>query len=204
MTEGCPLKLKRLFDMICSGCGLLLLSPLFLIIALLIKLESNGPVFFRQERVGLRGRIFRIHKFRTMVVDTEHNGLQITIGEDKRITKVGAVLRKYKLDELAQLIDVFLGEMSLVGPRPEVQKYSAYYPEAIRAEILSIRPGITDWASIQFKDENMLLERSPNPEKTYIEDILPIKQRYYVEYVNNRSFLGDIKIIIKTLDSVFR
>jgi len=139
-----------------------------------------------------------------MVVDTEHNGLQITIGEDKRITKVGAVLRKYKLDELAQLIDVFLGEMSLVGPRPEVQKYSAYYPEAIRAEILSIRPGITDWASIQFKDENMLLERSPNPEKTYIEDILPIKQRYYVEYVNNRSFLGDIKIIIKTLDSVFR
>jgi len=197
------MRLKRVFDMVSSGLGLLFLSPLFLVIALLIKLESKGPVFFRQERVGLHGHVFRIHKFRTMSVNSEHEGLQITIGEDKRITMIGAVLRKYKLDELAQLIDVFQGKMSLVGPRPEVPKYIAYYPETIRAKVLSVRPGITDWASIQFKDESNLLERSPNPENTYIEEILPIKQRYYVEYVNNRSFYGDLHIILKTLSSVY-
>ena len=198
------MRLKRVFDMVSSGLGLLLLSPVFICIALLIKLESNGPVFFRQERVGLHGRLFRIHKFRTMSVNTENQGLQITVGDDKRITRVGAVMRRYKLDELAQLIDVFLGTMSMVGPRPEVPRYIAYYPETMRAKILSVRPGITDWASIQFKDESSILERSLDPEKTYIEEILPIKQRYYVEYVNNRSFFGDIQIILKTLSSVYR
>lgn len=198
------MRLKRVLDMVSSGLGLLLLSPVFICIALLIKLESNGPVFFRQERVGLHGHLFRIHKFRTMSVNTENQGLQITVGDDRRITRVGAVMRRYKLDELAQLIDVFLGTMSMVGPRPEVPRYIAYYPETMRAKILSVRPGITDWASIQFKDESSILERSLDPEKTYIEEILPIKQRYYVEYVNNRSFFGDIQIILKTLSSVYR
>ena len=183
--------------------GLLLLSPVFLIITVLIKLESNGPVFFRQERVGLNGHLFRIHKFRTMLADAERKGLQITVGPDQRITRVGAVLRKYKLDELAQLIDVFVGDMSLVGPRPEVPKYIACYPEAVRAEVLSVRPGITDLASIQFKDENDILGRSSNPERAYMEEVLPIKQNYYVEYVRGRSFLGDLRIIIATFFAVF-
>jgi len=188
--------------MISSGFGLLFLSPFFLIIAILIKLGSQGPVFFRQERVGLNGHFFRIHKFRTMAAGAERKGLQITIGKDQRITPIGAVLRKYKLDELAQLIDVFIGKMSLVGPRPEVPKYMALYPEAVRSEVLSVRPGITDWTSIQFKDENDILGHSPNPEKTYIEEILPIKQRYYVEYVRERCFAGDMRIIFATLFAI--
>lgn len=203
MLNGFGLILKRFFDLFCSGLGLLLLSPVFLIITVLIKLESNGPVFFRQERVGLNGHLFRIHKFRTMLADAERKGLQITVGPDQRITRVGAVLRKYKLDELAQLIDVFVGDMSLVGPRPEVPKYIACYPEAVRAEVLSVRPGITDLASIQFKDENDILGRSSNPERAYMEEVLPIKQNYYVEYVRGRSFLGDLRIIIATFFAVF-
>ena len=197
------MKLKRIFDLVCSGLGLLLLSPLFLMIAVVIKLESNGSVFFRQERVGLNGRVFQIHKFRTMSADAERKGLQITVGPDQRITGVGAVLRKYKLDELAQLIDVFVGNMSLVGPRPEVPKYIACYPETVRVEVLSVRPGITDWASIQFKDENDILGRALDPEKAYVEEVLPIKQRYYLEYVRERSFLGDLRIIFATLSAVF-
>ncbi|WP_373031396.1 sugar transferase [Sulfurovum sp.] len=193
------MKLKRIFDLLCSSLGLLFLAPIFLIIAVLITFESNGQVFFRQTRVGLNGRVFRIHKFRTMSVDAERKGLQITVGPDQRITHVGTVLRKYKLDELAQLIDVFLGDMSLVGPRPEVPKYIACYPEAVRAEVLSVRPGITDWASIQFKDENDILGSAPDPEKAYVEEVLPIKQRYYVEYVRGRSFLGDLHIIFATV-----
>lgn len=197
------MKLKRVFDIVCSSIGLVILSPLFIITALLIKQESRGPVYFRQERIGLHGKIFRIHKFRTMFANSEYKGLQITVGKDKRITRVGAVLRKYKLDELAQLIDVFIGTMSFVGPRPEVPKYIAYYPELIRDKIFSIRPGITDWASIRFKDENSILERSPDPENTYIADILPKKISYYVEYVDNQSFGEDLKIILTTLGSIF-
>lgn len=197
------LKLKRIFDLFCSGLGLLFLFPIFLIVAVLIKLESNGPVFFRQTRVGLNGRVFQIHKFRTMSADAELKGLQITVGPDQRITHIGALLRKYKLDELAQLIDVLVGDMSLVGPRPEVPKYIACYPEAVRAEVLSVRPGITDWASIHFKDENDIIGRSSDPERTYMEEILPIKQRYYVEYVRGRSFLGDLRIIIATVFTIF-
>lgn len=197
------MKIKRIFDLACSGIGLLLISPLFLLIGVLIKLESKGPVFFRQERVGLNGRIFRIHKFRTMAVDTEREGLQITVGFDRRITRVGAALRQYKLDELVQLIDVFLGDMSLVGPRPEVPKYIACYPDSVRAEVLSVRPGITDWASIQFKDENTILGRALDPEKAYIEEVLPVKQRFYLDYVRGQSFLGDLHIIFATLLAVF-
>ena len=144
---------KRLLDWIASTLGLLVLFPLFLILAVWIKLDSPGPVFFRQERVGRAGEIFYIHKFRTMVANAKHLGLQITVGADVRVTRVGQWLRKYKIDELPQLLDVWLGHMSLVGPRPEVPRYVACYPEDVRIVVLSVRPGITDKASIEFKDE---------------------------------------------------
>lgn len=195
---------KRLFDLVASGLGLLLLSPVLLAIALAIKLESPGQVFFRQERVGRFGKTFRIHKFRTMVTDAERQGLQITVGSDARVTRVGAVLRKYKLDELAQLIDVFVGDMSLVGPRPEVPRYVACYPAEVRAIVLSVPPGITDWASIEFKEENAILGGAVDAERVYIEEILPIKLGYYVRYVRERSFMMDVRIIFSTLAAVVR
>lgn len=193
---------KRLFDWITSSVGLLLLSPLFLLLAVWIKLDSPGPVFFRQERVGLAGRLFHIHKFRSMVIDAERRGLQITVGADVRVTRVGQWLRKYKLDELPQLLDVWLGYMSLVGPRPEVPYYVECYPEDVRDLVLSVRPGITDRASIEFKDENLILGRATDPQKAYIAEILPIKLAYYIEYVNSRSFFGDIALILKTLRAI--
>lgn len=195
---------KRLFDLLASGGGLLLLSPLLLIITIAIKLDSAGPVFFRQERVGRFGRPFRIHKFRTMVSDAERRGLQITVGKDARVTRVGEVLRKYKLDELAQLIDVFRGEMSMVGPRPEVPRYVACYPSEVKKVVLSVRPGITDWASINFKDENDILGRASNPHAAYVEEVIPIKLAYYENYVRERSLLGDLRIILATLAALVR
>lgn len=195
---------KRLFDLVASGLGLLLLAPMLLAIALAIKLESPGQVFFRQERVGRFGKTFRIHKFRTMVTDAERQGLQITVGADARVTRVGSVLRKYKLDELAQLIDVFVGDMSLVGPRPEVPRYVACYPAEVRAIVLSVPPGITDWASIEFKEENAILGSAVDAERVYIEEILPIKLGYYVRYVRERSFMMDVRIIFSTLAAVVR
>lgn len=195
---------KRIFDLLASGFGLLVLSPVFLLIAVSIKLDSPGPVFFRQERVGRFGKVFRIHKFRTMVTNAEKKGLQITVGADARVTKTGAALRKYKLDELAQLIDVFIGDMSLVGPRPEVPKYVDHYPPESRNIILSVKPGITDWASIEYKDENEILGRASDPHKAYIEEVLPIKIGYYLDYVKNRSLIGDIRIIFATLRALAR
>jgi len=195
---------KRLFDWLASGVGLLLLAPLLLILAICIKLDSPGPVFFRQERVGLGGKQFRIHKFRTMVTDAEKRGLQITVGADARVTRVGKWLRKHKLDELPQLLDVWLGDMSLVGPRPEVPRYVECYPVDVRDLVLSVRPGITDRASIEFKDENLILGRSADPNRAYVEEVLPIKLTYYLEYVNSRSFFGDIALILKTLRALTR
>lgn len=194
--------IKRLFDIIMSGFGLALLSPLFLLLAILIKLDSPGPVFFRQERVGQFGKIFRIHKFRTMVSNADRLGLAITVATDQRITSIGAKLRKYKLDEIAQLLDVICGSMSLVGPRPEVPKYVAHYPEDLREIILSVKPGISDWASIKFKDENEILAHSANPQSAYINEILPIKVKYYVDYAKNHSLAGDIRIIFTTLFAI--
>lgn len=195
---------KRLFDFFASGFGLLVLLPIFLSLALWIKLDSKGPVFFRQERVGLGGRLFRIHKFRTMVVDAEQLGPQITVGADSRVTRVGHLLRKYKLDELPQLLDVIIGHMSLVGPRPEVPHYVACYPESVRNLVLSVRPGITDNASIEFKDENKILGKSINPNEAYIKEILPIKIQYYLDYVNSRTFFGDFLIIMRTINALVR
>ena len=195
---------KRLLDLFLSVSGLIILSPLFLLISLWIKIDSKGPVFYRQVRVGKNMEPFKIFKFRTMVHDPHDKGLQLTTSDDKRITRSGRFLRKTKLDELPQLINVLIGEMSLVGPRPEVPKYVGYYPEEVRKIILSVPPGITDRASLEFKNENELLNSSNDPEKTYINEILPIKLRYYQEYVKNRSVVLDFKIIFDTLKELIR
>jgi lipopolysaccharide/colanic/teichoic acid biosynthesis glycosyltransferase len=195
--------IKRVFDFVSSLIGLILLSPLFAIIALLVKLDSAGPVFFLQERVGRGGVIFRIFKFRTMHVNAEAKG-QITVGRDARVTRIGHVLRRFKLDELPQLLNVLLGDMSVVGPRPEVPRYVAYYPIEARDTILSVSPGITDWAAIEFRDENIILAESSDPERSYVEEILPIKLSYYVRYVHERDFVTDLKIIFLTLFVITR
>ena len=195
---------KRLFDFFFAGVGLIVLLPLFVLLALAIKVDSRGPVFYRQERVGQFGRIFRIHKFRTMVTQGEKTSLQITVGADYRITRVGRFIRKTKFDELAQLLDVVKGNMSLVGPRPEVPRYVAYYPDNVRALVLSVKPGITDLASIEFKDESDILGRASNPESVYIEKILPIKLGYYVDYVKSNSVGGDLRIVLATLLSLIK
>ena len=191
--------MKRLFDFIASFYGLILLTPIFVLAALWIKIDSRGPIFFRQERVGFQGVLLRIHKFRTMVLDAEKKGKQITVGADSRITTVGSFLRKYKLDELPQLIDVLVGDMSLVGPRPEVPKYIDCYSDDEKYDVLSVKPGITDNASIEFRDENELLASSDDPEATYINEVLPKKIALYRKYVRERSFFGDVAIIFKTI-----
>jgi lipopolysaccharide/colanic/teichoic acid biosynthesis glycosyltransferase len=195
---------KRLFDFFFAGIGLIMLLPLFVLLALAIKIDSRGPVFYRQERVGQFGRIFRIHKFRTMVTESEKTSLQITVGADDRITRVGSFIRKTKFDEFAQLLDVVKGTMSLVGPRPEVPRYVACYPDEVRGLVLSVKPGITDRASIEFKNESVILGQSNDPERAYIEKILPIKLGYYIDYVNNNSLGGDVKIILATLLALIR
>jgi lipopolysaccharide/colanic/teichoic acid biosynthesis glycosyltransferase len=196
--------IKRCFDFIASTLGLLVLSPVLLVLSVWIKIDSPGPIFFRQLRVGLGGKPLRIHKFRTMMEDAELRGLQITVGKDPRVTQAGKFLRKYKLDELPQLIDVWVGAMSLVGPRPEVPRYVACYPDEIRELILSVRPGITDRASIEFKDENEILGKAIDPHLAYVNEVLPIKLRYYQDYVVNHSLLLDIKIIFATLKALIR
>jgi lipopolysaccharide/colanic/teichoic acid biosynthesis glycosyltransferase len=190
---------KRLFDLFVSSLALLLLAPFLLVLAGLIKLDSRGPVFFRQERVGRGGKLFRIHKFRTMVIDAEHAGSQITIGADVRITRVGRWMRGTKLDELPQLFDVWIGHMSLVGPRPEVPSYVSFFPSDIRGLILSVRPGITDLASIKFREESIILGRACDPHSEYVNEILPVKCKYYAEYARAHTLLGDIVIISLTL-----
>ncbi|MBB4846209.1 lipopolysaccharide/colanic/teichoic acid biosynthesis glycosyltransferase [Paucibacter oligotrophus] len=193
---------KRLFDILCAGLGLLLLLPLLILLALWIKWDSPGPVMFRQERVGRFGRPFYIHKFRSMRVDNA--GLQITVGEDPRITRSGRLLRAAKLDELPQLWDVLRGAMSLVGPRPEVPRYVALYTPEQRELVLSLRPGITDTASIEYRDESRLLAQSTEPERTYVEVIMPAKLAYACRYVQERSFWGDVGLILKTLRAIAR
>jgi lipopolysaccharide/colanic/teichoic acid biosynthesis glycosyltransferase len=196
--------IKRIFDLLCSGFGIVVLLPVFIIISLLIKLDSKGSIFFTQNRVGRFGESIKVYKFRTMVLNAENKGLKITIDSDPRITRVGIVLRKYKFDELAQLFNVFNGTMSLVGPRPEVKEYIDLYPQDIKEKVLSVRPGITDLASIKYKDENTLLAQSNNPETTYVEQILPIKQSYYLKYVDEQSLMLDVKIIFLTIYSIFK
>jgi lipopolysaccharide/colanic/teichoic acid biosynthesis glycosyltransferase len=193
---------KRLFDLFWVTFGLLILSPIFVLIAVWIKLDSRGPIFFRQERVGQKGKIFKVLKFRTMVPDAEKLGLKITVGGDSRITRSGHLLRKYKLDELPQLFNVLLGEMSLVGPRPEVPEYVELYPADVREIVLSLKPGITDLASLEYKDENDLLKDVENPREVYIQNILPRKLDYYVRYVEQRSLWFDFNIILRTIAAI--
>jgi lipopolysaccharide/colanic/teichoic acid biosynthesis glycosyltransferase len=194
---------KRAFDLLVASLGLILLVPPFLLIAIWIKIDSAGPVFFRQERVGRFGKIFRIHKFRTMVTDAEVKGPQLTVGTDARITRSGRFLRNYKLDELPQLIDVIHGDMSLVGPRPEVPRYVAFYPEDMRNVVLSVRPGITDFAAIEFKNESQILSGSPDPEQAYVRQIMPIKLQHYRRYVETQSVWLDLVLILRTLKALF-
>lgn len=195
--------IKRVFDIICALCGLIVLSPVLLLIIVLIKLTSTGPVFFRQTRVGQYEKLFQIHKFRTMIVNAEASGLKITVGRDPRITSIGHFLRKTKLDELPQLIDVLMGAMSLVGPRPEVPEYVQYYTNEVKAIVLSVRPGITDWASIKMIDENDILARASDPQQAYIQQILPEKLAYAVRYVQTRSLRLDVYLILLTISKIF-
>jgi len=193
--------MKRLFDIAASGLGLLVLSPVFLVMAVWIKLDSKGPVFYRQVRVGRNNKDFRIFKFRSMRVGSDKGSLVTIGGRDPRITKSGFFIRKYKLDEFPQLINVFLGQMSLVGPRPEVRHYVDYWTEE-QMQVLDVRPGITDPASIKFRNENELMEQAEDPEKYYIEVIMQQKIALYLEYVRDHSFWGDIVLIFKTVKVV--
>ena len=193
--------MKRLFDIVASGCGLLVLSPVFLVVAIWIKLDSHGPVFYRQVRVGYKNKDFQIFKFRSMRIGSDKGSLVTIGGRDPRITRSGYFIRKYKLDELPQLINVFVGDMSLVGPRPEVRHYVDYWtPEQMH--VLDVRPGITDPASIKFRNENELMGQAENPEDYYINVIMQEKIKLYLEYVENASFMYDLMLIFKTFKVV--
>ena len=197
------LALKRVMDIAISGAALCVLWPVLLLIALAIVIDDPGPVFYRQVRVGRGGKEFRIFKFRTMVVDADKKGLHITVGRDSRITRMGALLRKTKLDELAQLLNVFLGQMSFVGPRPEVPRYVAMYTPYQR-QVLLVRPGITDYASIAYRNENDLLAGADDPERMYVEEIMPAKIELNMKYLRRVSPLEDIRLIFATIAAVIR
>jgi lipopolysaccharide/colanic/teichoic acid biosynthesis glycosyltransferase len=190
---------KRLFDIAGALVALALLLPLLLAVALWIKLDSPGPVFFRQQRVGRFGVPFAIHKFRTMVADAPMRGLPLTVGADPRITRAGAWLRRTRVDELPQFIDVLLGRMSLVGPRPEVPRYVALYPPALRERALAVRPGITDPSSLDFIDEATLLARAADPEREYVEVILPAKLQRAADYADRATLWTDLQVMWRTL-----
>lgn len=194
--------MPHFIDRLLCFIALVILTPLFVVIAVAILIDTPGPIFFRQERIGLNGKPFRIHKFRTMISHTPK--VNVSASGDPRVTRVGRILRKTKIDELPQLIDVFQGNMALVGPRPEVPEYVAQWPEQLRNLILSVRPGITDPASIRYRNEADELAQAENPEKYYVEVLLPKKTALYAQYVKERSFFGDLRLIIKTLEVVVK
>lgn len=196
--------LKRLMDIVVAGSALLALGPLLLAIALWVRWDSAGGALYRQERVGRHGRSFHIYKFRSMHTGADRAGPAITVGEDARITRAGHWLRHSKLDELPQLFNVLKGDMSLVGPRPEVPRYVAMYPAELSAIVLSVRPGITDLASIAFRNESALLAQSADPERTYVEEILPVKLGYAARYAQNPSLWQDLVILVRTAQAVLR
>lgn len=193
----------RFFDFILSLVGLVVLAPIFIVLAIWIKIDSKGPVFYKQVRVGQNSIDFGLFKFRSMVVDADKKGLITVGGRDPRITRSGYFIRKYKLDELPQLINVLLGDMSLVGPRPEVRKYVELYTDE-QQKVLSVKPGITDYASIEYMDENEILGKSNDPEKTYIEEIMPEKIKYNMKYIQNKNVSEYFKIIFLTLLKIVR
>lgn len=194
--------LKRLFDIFVSLTGLLLLLPLFFVIGLLVRFDSPGSVFYRQQRVGKNRRLFRIFKFRTMQLNSDSKGLLTVGGRDPRITRSGYFLRKYKLDELPQLLNVLIGDMSFVGPRPEVKKYVDLYTSQ-ELQVLNVRPGITDFASLEYFSENQLLATSDDPETTYIQEIMPAKLKLSARYIEEASLLTDVKIMGRTILKIF-
>lgn len=196
-------KVIRFFDFVLSLVGLVILAPIFIVLAVWIKIDSVGPVFYKQIRVGQNGKDFGLFKFRSMVVDADKKGLITVGGRDPRITRSGYFIRKYKLDELPQLINVLVGDMSLVGPRPEVRKYVELYDDE-QNKVLSVKPGITDYASIEYMDENEILGKSTDPEKTYIEEIMPEKIKYNMKYIKNRSLIEYFKIIFLTVLKIIR
>lgn len=202
MTKSSKIS-KRIFDILFSSIGLILISPILLVISIIIKITSEGPILFKQVRVGKDNKDFKILKFRTMIVDADKKGLKITVKDDPRITKIGKFLRKTKLDELPQLFNVLLGDMSFVGPRPEVRKYVDLYTEE-QKQVLSVRPGITDLASIKYRNENELLDQSSNPEETYINEIMPSKLKINLDYVKNINLVNDIKLILLTIKTVIK
>ena len=193
----------RFFDFILSLVGLVVLAPILIVLAIWIKIDSKGPVFYKQVRVGQNGIDFGLFKFRSMVVDADKKGLITVGGRDPRITRSGYFIRKYKLDELPQLINVLVGDMSLVGPRPEVRKYVDLYTDE-QQKVLSVKPGITDYASIEYMDENEILGKSSDPEKTYIEEIMPEKIKYNMKYINNKNLFEYFKIILLTVLKIVR
>ena len=195
--------MKRLCDILLSGVGLIMLSPLLIVVAIWIKLDSAGPVFYRQVRVGRHNKDFRIYKFRSMYVDSDKRGLITIGGHDPRVTRAGYYIRKAKIDELPQLINVFLGDMSFVGPRPEVRKYVDMYT-AEQLHVLDIRPGITDAASIKYRNENEILEKQADPEQYYIDVIMQDKLRINLNYVAHHSLLGDLKLILNTFIAIVK
>lgn len=190
---------KRVFDLIAATAGLVLLAPLIALAALWVKLDSPGPALFRQERVGRGGQLFRIHKLRTMQVDAGTRGPGITAQHDARVTRAGQWLRRYRVDELPQLIDVLQGHMSLVGPRPELPRYVAHYPEALRERVLAVRPGITDPASLEFLDEAALIAGAADPERAYVEQILPLKLQRQAAYAQRATLASDLVVLVRTL-----
>lgn len=193
----------RFFDIVFSGIGLIILSPLFLIIYILIRMESKGGGFYSQERIGLNGKPFRLYKFRSMRQDADKGSLITVGGHDPRITRMGYFIRKYKIDELPQLWNVFIGDMSLVGPRPEVERYTRLYTPEQR-KVLSVRPGITDWASIEYVDENVILGQAEDPDKAYIEQIMPDKIRYNMRWIDHQGVTEYFKIIFCTFYKIVR
>jgi lipopolysaccharide/colanic/teichoic acid biosynthesis glycosyltransferase len=190
---------KRVFDIAVAATALLLLAPLLLAVAVAVRLDSRGPVFFRQERVGRHGVVFRIHKFRTMHVDAERHGPQVTVGRDARITRVGHWLRERRIDELPQFIDVIKGDMSLVGPRPEVPRYVAHYPADLKARVLAVRPGMTDPATLAHIDEASLLARAPDPEQAYVREVLPRKLAAQADYLARATWGSDLRLLLTTV-----
>lgn len=195
--------MKRLFDILASFLGLIIISPLFMVLAIWIKLDSKGPVFYKQERVGRGNKDFKLYKFRSMRVGADKDGLLTIGGRDSRLTRSGYYIRKYKLDEFPQLINVLIGDMSLVGPRPEVRKYVDMYTLE-QMHVLDVRPGITDAASIKYRNENELLEKAENPDEYYIKVIIQDKLRINLEYVKDHSFLNDIKLIFSTFRAIVK
>ena len=193
----------RLFDILFSALGLIVLSPFLLILYILIRVESKGGGIYAQDRIGLNGVPFKLYKFRTMVVGSDKGGLITVGGRDSRLTRIGYRIRKYKFDELPQLWNVFIGDMSFVGPRPEVEKYTRLYTEE-QKKVLSVRPGITDWASIKYLDENVILGQAEDPDKVYVEQIMPDKIRYNMIWIKNQGVIDYFKIIIVTIVKILR